>query len=503
MSRQVFIGDTNNKARRVHNALIGDNDNKARKVLKAFIGGNDNKARCVYSHDIGAYGLLDPLSSPRAHMAATTVGDYAFFGGGRNDYIYGFDHNAYTAYSKTLTRLTSNHGLGSYAPNTYDLAATTLDNLAFFGGGSFINYFEYESSDYSKANDSSKVVKVYDASLTRVAVLELSKPRHGLAAITVGDYALFAGGMNCVRHIPMSDAESTSYTYEYLNTVDAFGKDLVRISAPALSTGRGFLSAAKINNRAIFAGGMARANTNISYGNGSESTFLAPASKAADAYDTKLTKITISQLSKGSSGMSAASTRKKAVFFGGIYNVSGTPVTDSHLSSDMLYSSSPYIEMYAEDLSHTSANRSSSIATVPGVSTGVGIGTLVITDDNASDTYDDWSQYILTAGGRDLKSEDPYSTSTSNSSAEYYSYGSRDEVKYIPQVYFHVSNAEAVLLRPLSYARSYLSAALVGDYAIFAGGSNTEEPRNQYDRATVVYSNKVEAYFVGNLSYEA
>ena len=65
-----------------------------------------------------------PLSEARSDLAATTVGNYALFGGGSNSTV--------DAYDTSLTR-TIPTPLSKYRGN---LAATTVGNYALFGGGS-------------------------------------------------------------------------------------------------------------------------------------------------------------------------------------------------------------------------------------------------------------------------------------------------------------------------------------------------------------------------------
>ena len=65
-----------------------------------------------------------PLSVPRSFLAATTVGDYALFGGGANQ-------TTVDAYDASLTRTTAT----DLSVGRSYLAATTVGNYALFGGG--------------------------------------------------------------------------------------------------------------------------------------------------------------------------------------------------------------------------------------------------------------------------------------------------------------------------------------------------------------------------------
>ena len=119
------------------------------------------------------YGTITPLSVARGEFAATTVGNYALFGGG---WTGSARSNVVDAYDTSLTRTTATPL--SQARN--NLVATTVGNYALFGGG-------YTGS-------ASNVVDAYDTSLTRTTATALSVARYSLAATTVGNYALFGGG---------------------------------------------------------------------------------------------------------------------------------------------------------------------------------------------------------------------------------------------------------------------------------------------------------------------
>ena len=85
------------------------------------------------------YGTIDALSVARRYLAATTVGDYALFGGGYTGSAYS---SRVDAYDTSLTRTTPS----ALSKARYGLAATTVGNYALFGGG-------YDGSTYFNAVD--------------------------------------------------------------------------------------------------------------------------------------------------------------------------------------------------------------------------------------------------------------------------------------------------------------------------------------------------------------
>ena len=159
------------------------------------------------------------LSEARSYLAATTVGNYALFGGG-----WGSSSNYSTvdAYNSSLTRSTATE----LSQVRYGLAATTVGNYALFGGGVNANYLS--------------TVDAYNSSLTRSTPTALSQVRYKLAATTVGNYALFGGGY---------DGSST------FPNVDAYNSSLTRSIATALSQVRYKLAATTVGNYALFGGG--------------------------------------------------------------------------------------------------------------------------------------------------------------------------------------------------------------------------------------------------------
>ena len=116
-------------------------------------------------------GNATPLSQGGQYLAATSVGNYALFGGGSSS------SNVVDAYDESLTRTIPT----ALSQGRSDLAATSVGNYALFGGG-------------NGSSGNSDVVDAYDESLTRTIPTALSQGRYGLKATTVSNYALFGGG---------------------------------------------------------------------------------------------------------------------------------------------------------------------------------------------------------------------------------------------------------------------------------------------------------------------
>ena len=161
------------------------------------------------------------LSVARNQLAATTVGNYALFGGGTTD----SSSDVVDAYTSSLVRSTPT----ALSVARYGLASTSIGDYALFGGG----------NTSSSQSDVSNVVDAYNTSLTRTTPTALSVERSNLASTSIGNYALFGGGQS----------DSTS------NVVDAYDNNLTRTTPTELSVARSNLSATSIGNYALFGGG--------------------------------------------------------------------------------------------------------------------------------------------------------------------------------------------------------------------------------------------------------
>ena len=251
----------------------------ARKVKKGYVGVG-GVARPFFSAEAGLeyYGTVTPLSEARFYLAATTVGNYALFGGGEADAGYS---NTVDAYDYNLTRSVPT----TLITGRYQLAATTVRNYALFGGGSPTSSFR-------------DTVVAYNSNLTRRQPEPLLIPREALAATTVGNYALFGGGFY---------ANETDH-------VDAYSSALSLSTPTALSEARQQLAATTVGNYALFGGGYA-SGYSIS---------------TVDAYDNNLTKSTPTTLSIARNNLAATSVGNYALFGGGIGGVYYSNAVDAY-----------------------------------------------------------------------------------------------------------------------------------------------------------------------------
>ena len=138
MAKKAYIG-VDNVARKVKKGYIGI-DNVARKLKKAYIGVGGVARPCWSSDGLDYYGTIDGLSAARTNVVATTVGNYALFGGGST--TGSVSKSTVDAYDTSLTRTTAT----DLSVARRNLAATTVGNYALFGGG-------YDGSTYYSTVD--------------------------------------------------------------------------------------------------------------------------------------------------------------------------------------------------------------------------------------------------------------------------------------------------------------------------------------------------------------
>ena len=247
----------------------------------ALFGGGINGSTCLNS--VFAYDASLTETTPseliygRQWLAATSVGNYAIFGGGMS----GNDQTSVTNHYETYdTSLTHNGGIDmALSLGRNKLAATSVGNYALFGGGA------------SRNNIQQKTVDAFDTSLTQTIPTVLSVARYELAATSVGNYALFGGG---------TDNASNEKT-----TVEAYDTSLTQTIPTVLSLARSDLAATRVGNYALFGGG---------YNSNGKNT--------VDAYDASLTRTKPTGLSVGRYDLAATSIGDYALFGGG--RTSGT-----------------------------------------------------------------------------------------------------------------------------------------------------------------------------------
>ena len=291
----LYIG-VSGKARKIKKLYIGVNG-VAKKIKKAYIGVG-GKARLIYraqvtsviSHAVGASTMM---STARRSLGATTIGNYALFGGGT---VSSGSTKIVDSFNSSLTRENTT-ALNTARSNP---KAITLNNTyAFFVGGN-VGYDE----NYSNGS-CSNITDIYTATKTLILptiTLTTARKQHALA--TIGNYVLVCGGRNSLTT---------------LKTVETYNSSLTHSSTTDLGYAKFWLAATNVGDYALVGGGYT-------------DTCMA----SVDAYNSSLTRSSPANLYHYRYLLSAGSIDNYAIFFCG--------------------NNSSYADFYDKSLTHTYTN---------------------------------------------------------------------------------------------------------------------------------------------------
>lgn len=194
------------------------------------------------------------------------------------------------------------------------LAGASVGNCALFAGG-------------ITSSAPVKTVDTYNQSLTKSTATDLTNAKYSMGGVTIGNHALFAGG-------GLSSGTTASS--------DAYNKDLTKSTAPTLSNARSEPAVATVGNYALIAGGLNSNSTELdsvetyntsltkSYATALSRTVWAAtgcsvgdyaliAFAGVDAYDSSLTKTTTTAPTNYMAWGSATQLGDYAIFFAGAY----------------------------------------------------------------------------------------------------------------------------------------------------------------------------------------
>ena len=229
----------------------------------------------VYDDVTGTWSTTS-LSQSNEYIVATTVGDQAIFAGGLYD-----DSDIVDIYNDTA----DSWSLASLSQGRSMMGATSVGNLAIFAGGRYIDSFG--SGAYGSRVD------IYNAASNTWMTAALSQGRASLAATSVGDLALFAGG------------EKYPWENPYVATIDIYNSSSDTWTTASLSQARGKLAATTAGNLAFFGGG--GIGVYPDYG----------VSDVVDIYNADTQAWSTAQLSQGRRNLTAATVGKYVIFAGG------------------------------------------------------------------------------------------------------------------------------------------------------------------------------------------
>ena len=342
-------------------------------------------------------------------------------------YIGDSSGKARLCYSAELDR----HGMAAaLSVARYDVRTATVGNYALFAGGLKPGLF------------SVKTVDAYNASLTKSTPAEMTWERGYHASAAIGGYALFAGG-----------EQRTTSGSQFMRSTDVYNASLTLSRAPYLSDSGGVLNmgAAVVGNYALFAGGMADGRGN--------------ASVKVNVYDTSLTHTMATNLSgKPREYVRGASVGNYALFAGGKDTYYGYYNVDAYDAS-LTRTAAPYL---------TRADNRDAAATVGNYAVFVG-GTV------SADIYD--ASLTRTAAAI-LSTERTGLAATTVGNYAIFSGGGVADF------------CDASLTRSsidTSMTGYNMGAATIGDYALFAGGYSGGSDKADDDSRVTAYDS-VEVY---------
>ena len=342
-------------------------------------------------------------------------------------YIGDSSGKARLCYSAELER----HGMAAaLSVARYDVRTATVGNYALFAGGLKPGLF------------SVKTVDAYNTSLTKSTPAEMPWERGYHASAAIGGYALFAGG-----------EQRTTSGSQFMRSTDVYNASLTLSRAPYLSDSGGVLNmgAAVVGNYALFAGGMADGRGN--------------ASVKVNVYDTSLTHTMATNLSgKPREYVRGASVGNYALFAGGKDTYYGYYNVDAYDAS-LTRTAAPYL---------TRADNRDAATTVGNYAVFAG-GTV------SADIYD--ASLTRTAAAI-LSTERTGLAATTVGNYAIFSGGGVADF------------CDASLTRSsidTSMTGYNMGAATIGDYALFAGGYSGGSDK-AYDDSRVTAYDSVEVY---------
>lgn len=301
----------------------------------------------------------------------------------------------------------------------YWMASATVGDYALFGGG------------ITSSTTVRNTVDAYNSKLTMSTPTALGTAKYNLAAATVGGYALFGGGYT-------SSSSSTA-------TVNAYNAELTRSTPTSvLSLARYSFAATTVGGYALFGGGYTgSARTN-----------------GVNAYDSSLTRTSPTALSVARNTHSATTIGNYALFGGG-YTGSVSSVVDAYDTS--LTRTTPQALSVARE--YPSATSVGDFALFAGGDANTSSSSSYLTTVDAYDTKLTRSTPTALSSGRH------HIGATSLVSFALFGGGQTSSKSSVVDVYNKALTRSTAT--SLTTARSYVSAEKIGNYALFAGGLAT------------------------------
>jgi hypothetical protein len=273
-------------------------------IKKVYVG-----TTLVWSGEISKQGTLANLQTNQEYFSAgASVGSYAIIAGGTT--VNWNASASVTAYSDTLVQ-------------NVDIDPLIYPMAQLAGANAGTAYAIFSGGRAGKGDDAATYNRVaaYNATLTRKTASNLSKVKSGHVGVSVGNYAMFAGGGSdtTLDHYNTSlikgsiampsairegaGASSSTHaifvSYGTASTAYAYSSSLARTNLTGLSGSRTNAAGARVGSYVVFAGG----------NNGTD---------LVEAYNSSLVKVTATSLSSDRRYIAAITFKDTAIFAGGM-----------------------------------------------------------------------------------------------------------------------------------------------------------------------------------------
>ncbi len=266
----------------------------------------------TYNVSTGQWSSAPALSQARYGLAAGTVGSLAIFAGGAT-----YSDGTWSPSSDVDIYNTST---GTWSTATLSvarwfIAATTVGDLAIFAGGTVNNVA-------SATPNTTAAVDIYNANNGKWSTALLSQARSSIAATTVGDDAIFAGGQTHQTDVvTMGNWLPPGVGgYAASGAVDIYNLDTNQWTTAAVPQAAGEMSAVTSGDLAFFAGGDTESDAAVGNYTG-----------IVNIFDVTTNQWSFAELSQPRYGMASASVGDLVMFAGGEYSTAGNAWTPTNV----------------------------------------------------------------------------------------------------------------------------------------------------------------------------
>ncbi|MCA9313600.1 hypothetical protein KDA08_04805, partial [Candidatus Saccharibacteria bacterium] len=180
------------------------------------------------------------LSTTLYSLAATTIGTYTIFGGGLHAGVPSNVVDIVTMVNYNPPSSGVSRKSVALSEARYNLAATSVGQCAIFAGGTSVSGLSDRVDIFN--------LSIWNGTSTITPLtMSLSEPREKLVAVSIGNYAIFAGGMSSSGESNVIDVFDFSNFNGNVTSINCYTLEL--------SIGLSDLAGTRVDNIAVFGGG--------------------------------------------------------------------------------------------------------------------------------------------------------------------------------------------------------------------------------------------------------